>query len=71
MHVAEGGVDSTLGGDGMRPRGEQFGDAGSFKSLLDKSKGSSESCSSGANDNSIKGMINDSVFFKELVLSQQ
>ena len=52
-HVPQGGVDSSLGGDGVGSSREEFRDAGGLQSGLGESKGGSESSSSSTNDDSI------------------
>lgn len=47
---------------------EKFRYAGSFEALFDESKGGSEAGSSCSNDDSIKGMIDDGIFFEESIL---
>jgi len=61
MHVAEGSVDTSLGGDGMGSGGEKLGDAGGLETSLGESEGSSETGTTGTDNDSIILMINDSV----------
>lgn len=68
VHVTEGCVDTSLGGNSVRSGGEKFGNAGGFETLFDKTESSSESGTSSSDDNSVEGVINDGIFFKEGVL---
>ena len=61
VHVTEGGVDSTLSGDGMRPSGEQLRNASGLETSLGKSEGGSETGTTSSDDDGIILMINDGV----------
>ena len=52
----------------MRSGREQFRDTSSFESLFDETECGSESCSSGTDDNGIKGVIDDRVLFEKVIL---
>lgn len=52
----------------MRPCGEKLGNTGSLESLFDKAESGSKASSSGTNDDSVEGVINDGIVFEELVL---
>lgn len=47
-HVSERGIDTALGGDGVRTRGEELGDACCFESGFGETKGCSETGTTGA-----------------------
>jgi len=65
VHVSKGGVDTSLSGDGMGSGWEEFRNTGSFETLFDKTKSSSESSTTGSDNNSVEGVINHCIFFKE------
>ena len=68
VHIAKSSIDATLGCDGMRPGGEQFGDACSFEALLDKSEGGSESGSSCSHNHRVEGVVDYCILLEEGVL---
>ncbi len=53
VHVAERGVDATLGGDGVGSGREELGDTGSVESSLGQAKGGTETGATGAYDEGI------------------
>ena len=72
FHVAESGVDSSLSGDGVRSSWEELnrlrtedggkdylGDASSVEASFRQAKGSTETSSTGADDESVEFVIND------------
>jgi hypothetical protein len=61
MHVAECGVDTTLGSNGVRTRGEQFRDTGSLETSLSKAEGSAESGATGTDDDRVVGVVDNGV----------
>ena len=61
MHVSEGGIDSSLSGNGVRSGWEQLRDTCGFESGLGQAKGSSESSASSADDDGVICMVNDCV----------
>merc|ERR1719334_831063 len=65
LHVSKSRVNSSLGGDGVGSRGEQFGDAGDVKSFHSQSKGGSESGASSANDDGIVSVIYNWIFARK------
>lgn len=68
VHVTEGSIDASLCGNGVGSGGEKFRNTGGFETLLNQTKGSSEAGTSGSDDDGIKGMIDDCIFFKEGIL---
>lgn len=68
VHVSEGSIDASLGGDGVGPGREELGNAGGFEALFDEAEGGSQTGSSGANDHGIEGVIDNSVLLEKLVL---
>lgn len=53
VHVSEGGVDATLGSDGVASRGEELRDTGGFEASLGKTEGGAKASAAGADDDSI------------------
>ena len=53
VHVAQRGIDATLGGDGMTSGREELGNAGRVEAGLGETKGSSETRAAGADDEGI------------------
>ena len=68
VHIAKSSIDTTLSCNCMWSCGEELGDAGSLESLLYKSESGSESSSSCSHNDSIKGMIDNSVLLEEGIL---
>lgn len=52
----------------MRASREQFGNTGSVKTSLSKTKGSTETSTTGTDDESIVGMVNDRVLGRDRIL---
>ena len=61
MHVAECGVDTALGSNGVRTRGEQFRDTGSLETSLSEAEGSAESGATGTDDDGVVGVVDNGV----------
>ena len=61
VHVSEGGIDSTLSGNGVRSGWEQLRDTCGFESGLGQTEGSSEASATCADDDGVICMVNDSV----------
>lgn len=59
--LSESGVDTTLGGNGMRSSGEQLGDTGSVEASLGETEGGSQTSTTGADNESIVFVVNDGV----------
>jgi hypothetical protein len=57
VHVSKGGVNSSLGGDGVRSGGEKLGDTSSVESGLGQTESRTKTGSSGSNDDSIVLMV--------------
>mmetsp|Transcript_11997 Transcript_11997/g.21516 ORF Transcript_11997/g.21516 Transcript_11997/m.21516 type:complete len:570 (-) Transcript_11997:118-1827(-) len=60
-HVTESGINTTLGSDSVRPRGEKLGDTGSLESLLRETNSGTETSTTGTNDNSVELVVNELV----------
>jgi hypothetical protein len=69
VHVAEGCVDAALCGHGMGAGREQLRNTGSFKALLNKSKGCAETGATCADDDGVEGVIDYSVLLEKGILS--
>lgn len=69
VHVSKSCIDAALSCNCMRTSREEFRNTGSLESLLNKTKSSSQSSSSGTNYNGVKGMIDYCIFFKQLILN--
>ena len=59
LHVAEGRVDASLGGDGVAAGGEELGDDGGLEPLLNETESCSEAGTSSSNDDGIVLMVDD------------
>ena len=59
MAVAEGGVDASLGGRRVAPRGEELGYAGRLEALLGEADGSPETGATTADDERIVLVVLD------------
>lgn len=57
VHVAEGGVDATLGSDCVTSRGEELGNAGSVEAGLSETEGGTETGTTGTNNDRIVLMV--------------
>mmetsp|Transcript_30869 Transcript_30869/g.65337 ORF Transcript_30869/g.65337 Transcript_30869/m.65337 type:complete len:416 (-) Transcript_30869:68-1315(-) len=64
-HVAEGGVDASLGGHGVRAGGEEFGHAGGFESGFAEAHGGAEAGAAGADDEGVVGVVDYGVVSRE------
>src|SRR5690606_10709757 len=53
VHVSEGGVDATLGSDGVASCGEELRDTGGVEASLGKTEGGAKASAAGADDDSI------------------
>ena len=53
VHVAEGGVDATLGGDGVASGREELGDTGRVEASLGETESGTETGATGTDDESI------------------
>lgn len=53
VHVAQGGVDTTLSSDGMTSSREKLGDTGCVKASLGQAKGCSEASATGSHHKGI------------------
>lgn len=69
FHVAESGVDSALSGDRVRSSWEELGDASSVEASFREAKGSAETSSTGADDESVEFVIDDFIRVSNLLLA--
>ncbi len=69
-HVAEGGVDAALGGDGVGAGGEQLGDAGCFEAGFGQAHGGAETGAAGADYHGVEFVIYDGVVALDLGLGR-
>jgi len=61
VHVAQGGVDTSLSGDSVGPGGEKLGDASGLESGFTEAERSSEAGSSSSDDDGVVLVVDDSV----------
>lgn len=61
MHVSEGGIDSSLSGNGVRSGWEELRDTCGFESGLGQTEGSSEASATCADDDGVICMVNDGI----------
>jgi hypothetical protein len=61
LHVAECGADAALRGDGVAASREDFGDAGGVEPRCDHAECCPQSGATGAEDDDVKGMVDDVV----------
>jgi hypothetical protein len=57
VHVSERGIDTTLGGDGVRSSRKEFGNASSVESSLCQTEGSAQTCTSGSDNDGVVLMV--------------
>ena len=60
-HVAQGGRDPSLGGDGVAPGREDLGNAGGRQTGLGQTQGGAQARSAGADHNHVVGVIDNGV----------
>jgi hypothetical protein len=60
-HVAEGGADAALGGDGVAAGREHLGDAGGLQACGGEAHGRAEAGAAGADDDHVIGVVGDRI----------